>query len=625
MRYKDILIQLASMTIPYVYDDTISFLELDRKLYKIVHELIIAMQGLNEDYEQFKTDMTNSFNEFTNTINNNFDEFKSDVNNQISVFEENMTTNFNSFKTEIENDFNTLQGEFNTLHGEFNTLKTYVDNYFANLNLDEEVGEVIQKMYDDGTLSNIINEEVFTELNTKIDNLQEQVGNMELITTITSELSYQGTRNTARYYNSGLRNPSNNELFVVTFPDTDTPYTNVELYYEIYSGGGAGWKITNISGANDIKGQTVLVQARVSDTITFEVISLIPTKDLIQNKIGDLLITNCGSGNINTVGTTYYVYAEAFGTPVDKQLFTIQMPTLPESDYGIKFYNKNQSGSSSYSGWILNGVKTIDVSNGLLLVQASVVEEATTFNVVGILPSKEIIVDKISDLLITDCGTGNINTVGTTYYVYAEAFGTPVDKQLFTIQMPTLPESDNKVRFYNKNQNGSSSYKGWTLNDVVAWEVSNGLLLVQANVVEDVTTFNVIAGKKIDTIMNLADDSISNPVITSEIGEVTNKYLTSIYIGEDQFKLSGFFQIHNSATIGSGNITISPSIIPAPEGSPKTKLFVLKFYQDSANTPLSVTPMYFNWTDGDFILNSGTIAQNATAYYFIVPQIIKFE
>ena len=54
MTYKDILIRLASMTIPYVYDDEVSFLELDRKLYKIVHELIVAMQGLSTDYENLK-------------------------------------------------------------------------------------------------------------------------------------------------------------------------------------------------------------------------------------------------------------------------------------------------------------------------------------------------------------------------------------------------------------------------------------------------------------------------------------------------------------------------------------------------------------------------------------------
>ena len=96
MNYKDILIQLVNMTVPYVYDDTVTLLELDRKLYKIVHELVIAMQGLSEDYDN---------------------------------------------------------------------LKTYIDDYFKNLNLESEVQRVINQMVDDGTLANIINEELLTEIN----------------------------------------------------------------------------------------------------------------------------------------------------------------------------------------------------------------------------------------------------------------------------------------------------------------------------------------------------------------------------------------------------------------------------------------------------------------------------
>ena len=502
MNYKDVLIKLASMTIPYVYDDTISFLELNRKLYKIVHELINAMQGLNSDYEQFRSDMTNSFNEFTTTINNNFDEFKSDVNNQINTFEENMNTNFNSFKTEIE-------GNFNTLEGEFNTLKTYVDNYFANLNLDDEVSAVIQKMYSDGTLADIINEQIFNELNTKIDDLQEQVNNIELITTITNELTYQAVGSGVRYYDSSLRNPSDNELFIVTFPDTDSTSTDVELYYEAWRSGGAGWKITNISGVKDLRGQTLLVQARRSDTITFEVISTQPTKELIQNKI--------------------------------------------------------------------------------------------------------------SDLLITDCGTGRVNQAGEFYYVYSQNFGVPVDKQLFTIQMPELPQSDNTVLFFNESQSGSS-YGGWKLNNVKASDVSNGLLLVQASVVDTTISFNVIAGKN-DTVMDLEEDWESSPIINTEIGTVSNKCLSTNYIGANQYKLSGFFSINNTGGSTTGNITIEPLLSPSPEGTPTSGLFILIFDGASGN----IMPTFINWTGEAFVLNSATITQNESAYYFIVPQVIKFE
>ena len=544
MNYKDVLIRLASMTLPYVYDSEISFLELDRKLYKIVHELIGAMQGLNADYEQFKTDMTNSFNEFTTTINNNFDEFKTDVDNQINTFEENMNTNFESFKTEIE-------GNFNTLEREINTLKEYVDNYFENLNLDEEVQAVIQKMYSDGTLADIINQSIFTELNTKIDNLQEQVNNMELITTIPSELTYQNYGDTVRYYNASLQNPSNNELFVVTFPDTDATYTDIELYYQVWSSSGTGWKITNISGVQDIKGQTLLVQARGTDTITFEVIGVLPTKEYITNKISDLIITNCGNGNMQEVGETYYVYSESFGnSPKNNQLFTIKIPELTNNKYDVKFYNRSQSGS--YNGWELTNAKPLDVSGQNILVQASVNAGTITFEVVGVLPTREIITDKISDLLTTTCTNPASQEVGETYYVYSESFGnSPKNNQLFTIKIPKLTNNNYDVKFYNRSQSGG--YTGWELTNAKPLDISSQNILVQASVNDGTITFKVVG-----IIPPLFDFSLKDDCeVNSSTGTMTANILKGTLIGNKQALFTGSFMLQNASNT---TVTISPPL-----------------------------------------------------------------
>lgn len=125
MNYKDVLIRLASMTVPYVYDDTISFLELDRKLYKIVHELVIAMQGLSTDYDN---------------------------------------------------------------------LKSYVDDYFKNLNLESEVQTIINQMVDDGTLARIINEELLGEINQNIDKLTSNIETINSsITTINGKIDTANT------------------------------------------------------------------------------------------------------------------------------------------------------------------------------------------------------------------------------------------------------------------------------------------------------------------------------------------------------------------------------------------------------------------------------------------------
>lgn len=271
MNYKDVLIKLASMTIPYVYDDTVSFLELDRKLYKIVHELIIAMQGLNSDYEQFKTDMTNSFNEFTTTINNNFDEFKSDVNNQISTFEENMNTNFTNFKTEIE-------GSFNTLEGEFNTLKTYVDNYFANLNLDEEVQAIIQKMVDDGTLANIINNELLGDINNQITQINQEIEQLQNNQIKSLDLNYAFQVNKNAYYNSEVNNsaPKGTILYVTLDGEPTLPTSKVSIGNSASSTIDVIDKNMNTVTGNMVKDGMNLILIKTS--LNWQVINTLPSE-----------------------------------------------------------------------------------------------------------------------------------------------------------------------------------------------------------------------------------------------------------------------------------------------------------------------------------------------------------
>ena len=295
MNYKDILIQLASMTIPYVYDNTVSFLELDRKLYKIVHELIIAMQGLNTDYEEFKTDMTNSFNEFTTIINDNFDEFKSDVNNQMTMFEENMNTNFNNFKTEINdsfNDFKTeIEGSFNTLEGEFNTLKTYVDNYFANLNLDDEVQAVIQKMVDDGTLANIINNELLADINNQITEINQEMEQLQNNQIKSLDLKYSQLVNRNVYYNSEVDNsvPKGTILYVTLDGAPSLPSSRVSIGSSTSSVIDLRDKNNNTVTGNMVKDNMKLIL--IKTPLSWQVINTLPCEydtSALEEQINDI-------------------------------------------------------------------------------------------------------------------------------------------------------------------------------------------------------------------------------------------------------------------------------------------------------------------------------------------------
>lgn len=67
-------------------------------------------------------------------------------------------------------DMNDLGLQTENLTNAFIELENYVNNYFATLDVQEEINAKLDEMVEDGTLAEIINQEVFAELNQKISN-----------------------------------------------------------------------------------------------------------------------------------------------------------------------------------------------------------------------------------------------------------------------------------------------------------------------------------------------------------------------------------------------------------------------------------------------------------------------
>lgn len=69
------------------------------------------------------------------------------------------------------------------LQGLFIELKNYVDTYFDNLDVQEEVNTKLDAMVEDGTFDTIINQELFGELNTEITNINNKIGTLSNLET----------------------------------------------------------------------------------------------------------------------------------------------------------------------------------------------------------------------------------------------------------------------------------------------------------------------------------------------------------------------------------------------------------------------------------------------------------
>ena len=144
MNFREIFIRLVAITTPYLYDNNVSLLELTRKLYEYFHELCTALKSFEDDYSKFKDD-----------TNKNLED-----------------------------------------------LKAYVDNYFNNLDLSAEVKSVIDSLIADGTLANLINQELLGNINnhlTEIDTELETIRNS--IQTNTNDITDLESDNTTNKSN----------------------------------------------------------------------------------------------------------------------------------------------------------------------------------------------------------------------------------------------------------------------------------------------------------------------------------------------------------------------------------------------------------------------------------------
>lgn len=141
--------------------------------------------------------------------------FETDVTNQINTFETNVNNEINTFETNITNDFNRLEGLFNEL-------QSFVDNYFENLDVQEEINNKLDEMAEDGTLQEIITQYINSTALWMFDN----VAGMKLATNLING-SYAKTLG---FYDKNDKGGSYYKIRTKTENDTANEMTLIDLY-----------------------------------------------------------------------------------------------------------------------------------------------------------------------------------------------------------------------------------------------------------------------------------------------------------------------------------------------------------------------------------------------------------
>lgn len=133
----------------------------------------------------------------------------------------------------IINSENTLGEQTENLTNAFIALQNYVNNYFDNLDIQNEVNNKLNEMAEDGTLARIINQEIFGNINSQINTLTNEV------TTINNKLNNRQIENeiTSCYYGSyahgktnyqGLCIDNNNNMYI--YSAVNYPIGKIDVY-----------------------------------------------------------------------------------------------------------------------------------------------------------------------------------------------------------------------------------------------------------------------------------------------------------------------------------------------------------------------------------------------------------
>ena len=144
--------------LPNVYDDSLSYYEYLCKLNEYLNEVIAQI----------------------NTLTDNMEDYETDLSSQWETYKTDLTTQWTTYRNELS--------------AQWQTYKTYIDNYFDNLDVQNEINNKLDTMASDGTLDNLIQPYVNSEIASQVTAwLNANVDPVGSAVTVDSTLSISGS------------------------------------------------------------------------------------------------------------------------------------------------------------------------------------------------------------------------------------------------------------------------------------------------------------------------------------------------------------------------------------------------------------------------------------------------
>lgn len=164
---------------PFIQEDfdSLTSYELWCKVVEYLNKMIEILNSNSEELMSSFNELQDYVNDNFETLENDFNTFKNDVNTLYDNFTTNLVSEFNTFKNSVNSEINTFETNMNTsfngLSDEFTTLKNWVENYFNNLDVQDEINNKLDDMADDGVFDDLIENQIIPEITNFMNDFQE--------------------------------------------------------------------------------------------------------------------------------------------------------------------------------------------------------------------------------------------------------------------------------------------------------------------------------------------------------------------------------------------------------------------------------------------------------------------
>ena len=210
------------------------------------------------------------------------------------------------YLNKLNNSQNELSENFNKLYDEFVNLKNYIDDYFENLDVQEEINNKLDQMVEDGTFTELVSSYVDpiyqayeSEINGIVDNQNIRITNVEEELESVANGSPAGVYDTLSDLTSA--DPDHDRIYVVS--------ADGKWYY--YSESGSTW-VAGGQYQTSESGDDVL---KIKNIMDYSNLNLYDESENISGYISSSGITSHATYTYAKIpvvaGTTYYVYRES--------------------------------------------------------------------------------------------------------------------------------------------------------------------------------------------------------------------------------------------------------------------------------------------------------------------------